>query len=186
MFHVPFHRMLLQDTLQQNKEVKQKKGRDENQEAGDATQHKGTMSLNLSTRQAQLEQEEDVQKGNPRKERGSSSNRCTQMKSTPRNEKTEILSNPCKWGRGGQMQLITQGNKEMNFIIPLDSNINSIYKPKAVITLLLLLLLSRFSRVRLGATPETAARQGPPSLGFSRQEYWSGLPFPPPMHESEK
>ena len=68
MFHVPFHRMLLQDTLQQNKEVKQKKGRDENQEAGDATQHKGTMSLNLSTRQAQLEQEEDVQKGNPRKE----------------------------------------------------------------------------------------------------------------------
>ena len=84
------------------------------------------------------------------------------------------------------MQLITQGNKEMNFIIPLDSNINSIYKPKAVITLLLLLLLSRFSRVRLGATPETSARQGPPSLGFSRQEYWSGLPFPPPMHESEK
>jgi len=26
----------------------------------------------------------------------------------------------------------------------------------------------------------------PPSLGFSRQEYWSGLPFPSPMHESEK
>ena len=25
-----------------------------------------------------------------------------------------------------------------------------------------------------------------PCLGFSRQEYWSGLPFPPPMHESEK
>ena len=52
--------------------------------------------------------------------------------------------------------------------------------------LLLLLLLSRFSRVRLCATPETAARQAPPSLGFSRQEYWSGLPFPSPMHESEK
>ena len=51
--------------------------------------------------------------------------------------------------------------------------------------LLLLLLLSRFSRVRLCATPETAARQAPPSLGFSRQEHWSGLPFPPPMHESE-
>ena len=30
-----------------------------------------------------------------------------------------------------------------------------------------------------------AAHQAPPSLGFSRQEYWSGLPFPPPMHESE-
>ena len=51
---------------------------------------------------------------------------------------------------------------------------------------MLLLLLSRFSRVRLCATPQTAAHQAPPSLGFSRQEYWSGLPFPSPMHESEK
>ena len=51
---------------------------------------------------------------------------------------------------------------------------------------LLLLLLSRFSRVRLCATPETAAYQAPRSLGFSRQEHWSGLPFPSPMHESEK
>ena len=50
----------------------------------------------------------------------------------------------------------------------------------------LLLLLSRFSRVRLGATPETAAHQAPLSLGFSRQEHSSGLPFPSPMHESEK
>ena len=50
----------------------------------------------------------------------------------------------------------------------------------------LLLLLSRFSRVRLCATPETAAHQAPPSLGFSRQEHWSGFPFPSPMHESEK
>ena len=31
-----------------------------------------------------------------------------------------------------------------------------------------------------------AAHQAPPSLGFSRQEHWSGLPFPSPMHESEK
>ena len=31
-----------------------------------------------------------------------------------------------------------------------------------------------------------AAYQAPPSLGFSRQEHWSGLPFPSPMHESEK
>ena len=46
--------------------------------------------------------------------------------------------------------------------------------------LLLLLLLSRFSRVRLCATPYTAAYQAPPSLGFSRQEHWSGLPFPSP------
>ena len=44
-------------------------------------------------------------------------------------------------------------------------------------SLLLLLLLSRFSRVRLCVTPETAAHQAPPSLGFSRQEHWSGLPL---------
>ena len=50
---------------------------------------------------------------------------------------------------------------------------------------LLLLLLSRFSRVRLCATPQTAAHQAPPSLGFSRKEHWSGLPLPSPMHESE-
>ena len=52
--------------------------------------------------------------------------------------------------------------------------------------LLLLLLLSHFSRVRLCVTPWTTAQQAPPSLGFSRQEHWSGLPFPSPMHESEK
>ena len=52
--------------------------------------------------------------------------------------------------------------------------------------LLLLLLLSCFSRVRLCATPWTAAYQASPSLGFSRQEHWSGLPFPSPMHESGK
>ena len=42
---------------------------------------------------------------------------------------------------------------------------------------LLLLLLSHFSRVRLRVTP---------SLGFSRQEHCSGLPFPSPVHKSEK
>ena len=34
------------------------------------------------------------------------------------------------------------------------------------------------SRVRLWATPWTAAYQAPPSIGFSRQEYWSGVPLP--------
>ena len=48
------------------------------------------------------------------------------------------------------------------------------------------LLLSHFSRVQLCATPEMAAHQAPPSLGFSRQEHWSGLSFPSPMHASEK
>ena len=41
----------------------------------------------------------------------------------------------------------------------------------------MLLLLSHFSHVQLCATP---------SLGFSRQEHWSGLPFPSPMHKSER
>ena len=51
---------------------------------------------------------------------------------------------------------------------------------------LLLLLLSHSSRVRHCVTPYTAAHQAPPSLGFSRQEHWSELPFPSPMHEREK
>ena len=51
---------------------------------------------------------------------------------------------------------------------------------------LLLLLLSCFSHVRLCVTPQMAAQQAPPSLGFSRQEYRNGLPFPSPMHESER
>ena len=48
-----------------------------------------------------------------------------------------------------------------------------------------MLLLSRLSRVRLCVTPETEAHQAPPSLRFSGQEHWSGLPFPSPKYESE-
>ena len=40
--------------------------------------------------------------------------------------------------------------------------------------------MKSFSRERLFATPWTVAHQAPPSMGFSRQEYWSGLPFPSP------
>ena len=49
------------------------------------------------------------------------------------------------------------------------------------ISRIFLLMLSHFSRVRLYVTPETAAHQAPQSLGFSRQEHWSGLPFPSPI-----
>ena len=52
--------------------------------------------------------------------------------------------------------------------------------------LLKLLLLSCFSRVQPCVTLQTAAHQAPLSLGFSRQEHCSGLPFPSPMRESEK
>ena len=47
------------------------------------------------------------------------------------------------------------------------------------------LVLSHFSHVRLSATPWTMARQAPLSMGFSRQEYWSGLPFPSPVIKYE-
>ena len=40
------------------------------------------------------------------------------------------------------------------------------------------------SRVQLFATPWTVAYQAPPSMGFSRQEYWSGLPFPEDLIKS--
>ena len=46
---------------------------------------------------------------------------------------------------------------------------------------LLLLRLSRFSLAQLCVTPLTVARQAPLSMGFSRQEYWRGLPCPPPL-----
>ena len=82
----------------------------------------------------------------------------------------EIMSTCDMWTQSGERQ------GGMKWEIRLDIH-----------TLLLLLLPpSRFSRVRLCATPLTAAHQAPPSLGFSRQEHWSGLPFPSPMHESEK
>ena len=59
--------------------------------------------------------------------------------------------------------------------------LDSVYVKRATDSQLLL-LLSRFSRVRLCATLQKAAHQAPLSLGFSRQEYWSGLSFPSPMH----
>ena len=46
--------------------------------------------------------------------------------------------------------------------------------------LLTLYKVKLLSRVRFFATPWTVAHQAPPSIGFSRQEYWSGLPFPSP------
>ena len=75
---------------------------------------------------------------------------------------------------------------EKNILITCDSNWNAPLTFQIVVSIYDWLLLSRFSRVWLCATPQTAAHQAPPSLGFSRQEHWSGLPFPSPMRESEK
>ena len=47
-------------------------------------------------------------------------------------------------------------------------------------SILIACMLSGFSRVQLFATLCPVARQAPLSMGFSRQEYWSGLPSPPP------
>ena len=74
----------------------------------------------------------------------------------------------------------------LDFILYLPSSL-LLYFSKAMPTWqlegkLLLLLLNCFSRVRLCATLWTAAHQAPLSLGFSRQEHWSGLPFPSPVH----
>ena len=69
----------------------------------------------------------------------------------------------------------------VNYPVRHEMNLRSLVTAK-----LLLLLLSHFSHVLLCATPKMAAHQASPSLGFSRQEHWSGLPFPSPMHESEK
>ena len=44
--------------------------------------------------------------------------------------------------------------------------------------------MKSFSRARLLATPWTAAHQAPRSMGFSRQEYWSGVPLPWPRKDS--
>ena len=46
--------------------------------------------------------------------------------------------------------------------------------------------VNSLSCVRLLATPWTAAYQAPPSMGFSRQEYWSGVPLPSLWLEMEK
>ena len=50
---------------------------------------------------------------------------------------------------------------------------------------MLVCVLSHFSRVRLSATPWTMACQAPLSMGFCRQEYWNGLPFPSPVMKYE-
>ena len=44
--------------------------------------------------------------------------------------------------------------------------------------------MKSLSRVRHFATPWTAAYQAPPSMGFSRQEYWSGVPLPSPLFQA--
>ena len=98
-----------------------------------------------------------------------------------------------------KLNMILQQTEYKKYIsLPLGQMLNRFAKIQNNVTLLtvfifwkvqlicMVLLLSYFSRVQLCVTPQTAAHQAPLSLGFSRQEHWSGLPFPSPVHESEK
>ena len=75
---------------------------------------------------------------------------------------------------------------ELHFPIWLPFLLKSISRQSEWLRSISLLLLSCFSRIRLCATPKMAAYWAPPSLGFSRQEHWSGLPFPSPKSTSNK
>ena len=66
---------------------------------------------------------------------------------------------------------------------PLENNLqqnNENYTSVKFVVCIFFLTVKLLSRVRLFATPWTVAYQVPPSMGFSRHEYWSGLPFPSP------
>ena len=89
------------------------------------------------------------------------------------------LINYCTWGIKQQKCILSQ-LEVRNIKLAEPSQL-----PLKALLLLLLLLLSCVSCVRLCVTPQMVAHQAPLSLGFSRQEHWSGLPFPSPMHESE-
>ena len=99
----------------------------------------------------------------------------------------KLLLSKCLWPLfKNKTQRYSYIPKDKDLYINYRRHVSSLFKVPEEISELLLLLLSRFSCVQLCATPQTAAHQDPPSLGFSRQEHWSGLQFPPPMHESEK
>ena len=57
---------------------------------------------------------------------------------------------------------------------------NSLYDCSTKSNFYIACMLSHFSHVQLFVTPWTVAHQAPLSMGFSRQEHWSRLPFPPP------
>ena len=104
-------------------------------------------------------------------------------------QKTKIVASSTitSWQIGGETVETVRDFIFLGFKITADGNCSHEIKRRLLLgrkamTNMLLLLLSCFSRVRLSVTPETAAQQAPLSLGFSRQEYWSGLPFPSPMN----
>ena len=100
-----------------------------------------------------------------------SSQRATEMRETGREEKRrKEESNMCvsMWER----QRGRERDVGTHISVQHDNITNRVVKVKSL------------SRVRLFATPWTVAHQAPPSMWFSKQEYWSGLPFPSPRESS--
>ena len=60
------------------------------------------------------------------------------------------------------------------------------YNSKLTTSVLLLCYAKSLQSCPTLCDPIDGSHQAPPSLGFSRQEHWNGLPFPSPVHESEK
>ena len=121
---------------------------------------------------------------------------CCHMWGTGRGEEEVAITSPRSWSRSeekpGLLSLALGSSQVLSSLswspctslaTQKPSHINSfggLASTKAAAK-----LLSRFSRVRLCVTPYMAAHKAPLSLGFSREEHWSGLPVPSPMHESE-
>ena len=91
---------------------------------------------------------------------------------------SSTLSNGCLLGYGCLLRIGLKWSQSHQFHLSYDSWI--LLGP--LLVLLLLLLLSHFSCIWLCVTPYMVAHQAPPSLGFSRQEHWSGLPLPSPWN----
>ena len=91
----------------------------------------------------------------------------------------------CPWDSPGKNTGVGSHSLLQGIFLTQGSNTGLLYCRQILYQLSykLLLLLSRFSSVRLCATPWVAAHQALPSLGFSRQEYWSGLPLPSPSYK---
>ena len=96
----------------------------------------------------------------------SSSHVCLSYRMKSKREKQILYINTCTRNQEAFFLFLLQPNEKPPLANPVHPSL-----------MMLLLLLSHFSLVRLCATP---------SLGFSRQEHWSGLTFPSPVHKSEK
>ena len=68
----------------------------------------------------------------------------------------------------------------MNSLLPTSDLLKKVGKTTRLFKVKVRVKVKLLSNVRLFATPWTVAHQAPPPMGFSRQEYWSGLPFPSP------